>query len=60
MSIRRLLGALFALLLLAGPASAASSNKLGLSWDGTTWSSQLAGTLFNRPGSIRAWTPTFR
>ena len=57
MSIRRLLGTLLALLLLAGPASAATSNQVGLSWDGTTWSSQLAGTLFNRPGSIRAWVP---
>lgn len=30
---------------------------IGLSWDGQTWSSVLAGTLFNRPGSIQQWVP---
>jgi hypothetical protein len=35
----------------------AASDQLGLSWDGTTWSTALDGTLFNRAGSIRLWVP---
>jgi hypothetical protein len=47
--------ALLALLGLAAPATAAQ--QIGLSWDGTTWSTQLTGTLFNRAGSIQSWVP---
>lgn len=56
--MKRLLLALLALLLLGAPALAAdSSGRIGLSWDGTSWVTQLDGTLFNRPGSVRLWVP---
>ena len=43
---------------LATPARADSgSGKLQLSWDDTTWSTQLSGTLFDQANGIRVWVP---
>lgn len=60
MRTARLAGVVAVLLILLGlaaPATAAGSSQLGLSWDGTNWSTELVGTLFNRPGSIVRWVP---
>lgn len=56
--MKRLLLALVALLLLGAPALGAdSSGRIGLSWDRSSWVTQLDGTLFDRPGSISSWVP---
>lgn len=58
MRILRILVAALAVLSLAEPAMAASGpDRLGLSWDGSTWVDELTGTLFNRSGSVKLWVP---
>lgn len=54
----RILVVVLAVLAVSAPAMAASSSgRIGLSWDGTTWASQLSGALFDRPGTTARWVP---
>lgn len=54
--LARVLAALLVVLGVSAPAFGAD-DRLGLSWDATTWTSSLTGTLFGGPGAISRWVP---